>query len=191
MNPYTAWYGRGRHQDWCTPRDLFDPLHARYGFDLDGAADEGNGLLPERSTIERPIPWTGRRVFCNPPWSDIASFVELAPHAELAVLLVPARVNARWYHRALELGARVEFFLGRPRFERRGERGMSNSPVDCLLLVFGKEHRVPDLDDLRGDPDRVHEAAIELEGLRLHHLHDGEDCWRRTCHPDRAEDGAA
>lgn len=41
---------------------------------------------------------------------------------------------------------------------------------------------MPDLDDLRGDPNRVHEAAIELEGLRRHHLHGDEDCWRSRCH---------
>lgn len=74
----------------------------------------------------------GERVFCNPPWSMIKPFVDLAPFADLAVLLVPARCNARWFHRALSYGAAVEFFLGRPRF---GD-GRGSSPVDCLLLVF-------------------------------------------------------
>lgn len=135
---YTTWYGSERLQTWQTPPDFFDALHAEFSFDLDGAASEDNRLLPEASTIEAPVSWEGRRVFCNPPWSDIRPFVEAAAHAEVAVLLVPARPNAAWFHRALELGAEVRFFKGRVRFWRDGRPGPSGSPVDCLLLVFGE-----------------------------------------------------
>lgn len=113
---------------------MFDRLNREYGFDLDGAADATNGLLMDASTADDPQSWIGRRVFCNPPWSNIRPFVELAATAELAVLLVPARTNARWFHRALELGAVPRFFLGKPRF---GDAKW-NSPVDCLLLLFAE-----------------------------------------------------
>ena len=134
---YVGWYGHGRRQNWTTPRDIFDPLHAEYRFTMDGATEPGNGLLPKASTVELPLPWDGERVFCNPPWSNILPFVELAATADLAVLLVPARTNVRWFHRALELGGSVRFFKGRPKFENwpAGHKG-HNSPVDCLLLVF-------------------------------------------------------
>jgi len=133
VSGYVGWYGSSRGQDWQTPRSLFDPLHAEYGFDLDGAAEDHNALLPDASTPEHPVAWIGRRVFCNPPWSSIAPFVELAPSADLAVLLVPARTNAKWFHRALALGAVPRYFVGKPKFG--GAKW--NSPVDCLLLVFG------------------------------------------------------
>lgn len=134
---YVDWYGGGRQQNWTTPRYLFDPLHAEFGFTLDGASEPGNGLLEKASTAEAPLPWDGERVFCNPPWSNIAPFVELAATADLAVLLVPARTNVKWFHRALELGAAARFFRNRPRFENgpAGRKG-HNSPVDCLLLIF-------------------------------------------------------
>lgn len=136
---YVEWYGKGRQQNWTTPRDIFDPLHAEFAFTLDGASEPGNGLLPRASTKEAPIAWSGERVFCNPPWSDIAPFVEMAAAAQLAVLLVPARTNVRWFHRALELGAMPRFFLKRPKFGNApsGNKG-HNSPVDCLLLVFNR-----------------------------------------------------
>lgn len=137
---YVSWYGQGRRQNWTTPREIFDPLHEEYGFTMDGASEPGNGLLSRASTVEAPLPWTGERVFCNPPWSDIAPFVEMAALAELAVLLVPARTNVKWFHRALELGAMPRFFKKRPKFGNApdGNKG-HNSPVDCLLLVFKKE----------------------------------------------------
>jgi hypothetical protein len=138
LSAYVDWYANLRVQEWRTPKALFECLHREYAFNLDGAASEANKLLPEASTPEAPIPWDGRRVFCNPPWSAIAPFVEIAPEAELAVLLVPARTNVRWFHRALELGASVRFFVGRPVFEAPSPEKQKghNSPVDCLLLVF-------------------------------------------------------
>jgi hypothetical protein len=140
--PYVAWYGHGRHQDWGTPLDLFASLNAEYAFDLDGAGEAGSAMLPDASTVDAPIPWTGRRVFCNPPWSDIAPFVEMAPKADLAVLLVPARTNVKWFHRALALGAEVRFFPNRPRFRNEKSNGNGHdSPVDCLLLVFRTARR--------------------------------------------------
>lgn len=132
--PYTG-EARGMKvpQDWGTPRGLFGALHERFRFDLDGAADPGDELLSDYAS-DAWVSWVGRRVFCNPPWAAIAPFVEKAAMAECAVLLVPARVNSRWFHRALELGARVEFFLGRPQF---GKNGGTGSPYDCLLLIWG------------------------------------------------------
>lgn len=133
MSAYVEWYGGARAQNWQTPRDFFETLHAEYRFTLDGATEPGNSLLPRGSTIEEPIAWACERVFCNPPWSNIAPFIEIAAEAELAVLLVPARTNCRWFHRALELGAKPRFFLGKLKFGA----ARWNSPVDCLLLVWG------------------------------------------------------
>lgn len=56
---YAHWYGNARHQHWRTPRYLFEPLHAEFAFTLDGAADEGNALLPLASTAASPIHWGG------------------------------------------------------------------------------------------------------------------------------------
>lgn len=130
-------YYRGwRDQTWRTPKDLFQALHAEYSFTLDGAANAENALTSEYLTQEDLFQsWNRQRVFCNPPWSKIPEFIEKAAFAELAVLLVPARVNARWFHRALELGAEVRFFEGRPQFRIDDGRPGASS-VDCLLLVF-------------------------------------------------------
>ena len=130
---YVSWYAGKRSQSWGTPVEFFDRLNDEFGFTLDGAATDDNALLPRASTAAEPLPWEGERVFCNPPWSQIPPFVELAATAELAVLLVPARTNCRWFHRALELGSTVRYFVGKPRFV--GAKW--NSPADCVLLIFG------------------------------------------------------
>lgn len=130
---YVTHYEGARAQTWRTPHSLFDPLMDEFAFTLDGAAEAGNSLTVHYSSLGRELPWRNERVFCNPPWSNIPPFVELAATALLAVLLVPARTNCGWFHRALELGARPRFFKGKPKFG--GAKW--NSPVDCLLLIFG------------------------------------------------------
>jgi hypothetical protein len=133
---YVKHYEGARKQDRRTPREFFAKLHAEYRFTLDGAATAKNALLPRFSSRRKHVIWGRERVFCNPPWSDIPRFIENAPLADLAVLLVPARVNARWFHRALALGAKPRYWQGKLSFG-----GPWNSPVDCLLLLF--EHPDP------------------------------------------------
>ena len=128
---YIDHYKGKRQQDRRTPQEFFEELHKRFQFTMDGAASPENSLLPLFSTPDDPKWWAGERVFCNPPWSNIRPFVELAPTAELACLLVPARTNCKWFHRALELGAVPEYFVGKLSFG-----GPWNSPIDCLLLIW-------------------------------------------------------
>jgi hypothetical protein len=131
---YVSHYQGERKHDRCTPKDFFQKLNQKYAFTLDGAASQNNALLPRFSTESDPLPWVGNRVFCNPPWSGIAPFVELAAQADFACLLVPARTNCGWFHRALDLGAKPDFWQGKLNFS-----GKWNSPVDCLLLIFEKK----------------------------------------------------
>jgi len=130
-------YAGPRRQALTTPLKAFADLHGKFEFTMDGAATAENALLPRFSSPQDPLPWAGERVFCNPPWSNIAPFVELAATATLAVLLVPMRCNTKWFHRALELGARPIFFPARLKFGRL----KNNSPVDCAALVFQREPR--------------------------------------------------
>lgn len=130
--PYVNHYAGKRKQNRRTPRDFFVKLHSEYNFTVDGAATAKNALLPRFFSQRAKGSWTGERVFCNPPWAHIPPFLELAATADLAVLLVPARVNAKWFHRALALGGKPRYWQGKLCFD-----GPWNSPVDCLLLVFG------------------------------------------------------
>lgn len=132
---YVDWYAGERLQRWATPPEFFQKLHQEFRFTLDGAAEADNALLPRfhDEPLWDPQAWEGERVFCNPPWSNIPPFVELAAGADVAVLLVPARTNCRWFHRALDLGADVRYF--KPKLKFVGAPHVS--PVDCVLLVWG------------------------------------------------------
>lgn len=134
MSGYVTHYKGERKQDRQTPIKFFIKLNQRFPFTLDGAATPENALLPRFSTELNTHPWKGERVFCNPPWGNIPPFIELATEAEFACLLVPARTNCGWFHRALKLGGKPDYWQGKLNFS-----GKWNSPVDCLLFLFGNE----------------------------------------------------
>ncbi len=137
--------------DRATPSELFDPLNARFRFTIDVAASgrntkcqrwfsvESNGLLQS---------WAGERVWCNPPYSDIATWVIKAwyehERTDLIVMLLPAnRTEQGWWQRYVEPyrlngQVRVEFIARRQRFIAHDaiEVGKNERPPFgvCLLI---------------------------------------------------------
>lgn len=134
-----------------TVRD-FEPLMARFGFTIDAAAASHNARLPRywsRTDSALDKDWAGERVWCNPPYSDIRTWVEKAweqaERAELIVMLLPAnRTEQGWWQdliepARLERVLEVEFLRGRMRFERPGAvigpKG-DRPPFGCCLVIW-------------------------------------------------------
>ncbi|ENB7584401.1 DNA methylase [Escherichia coli] len=89
----------GGSDDWRTPPLLFRNLHQEFGFSMDGAATEHDTLLPRFTDDIHNQSWDGERVFCNPPYSDIPSFLLKASEADLAVFLIPYRPQTIYWLR--------------------------------------------------------------------------------------------
>lgn len=136
---------------WATPRDLFDPLHAEFGFSLDAAALANNRkvvdyLGPDHALIERRDglvhPWCGV-VWCNPPYSLAGDFAAVAQeeahtHGLTCVLLVFARTDTGWWWRHV---------LGRDLVTRQRLDG-----VTCAAEIRWRPGRVAFLDPETGRP---------------------------------------
>lgn len=133
--------------EWATPQDLFDRLNAKYRFTLDVCATPENAKCPRYFTREQDgflQDWSGERVWCNPPYGkEIARWVwacseanhpcEPAGAPDLAVMLLPARTDVRWWHDYVIPYGRVEFIRGRLKFG-----GSKNSaPFPSAVVVFG------------------------------------------------------
>lgn len=131
----------------------FAPLHERFKFTIDAAASPTNARLPRYWTKEADAfkqSWSAERVWCNPPYSQIQSWVKYAwiQHGygtELIVMLLPAnRTEQRWWQELVEPFRQasyfwVEFLPGRMRFERPnaviGPKG-DRPPFGCCLLIW-------------------------------------------------------
>lgn len=127
--------------EWHTPGWLFEQLNKEFNFVLDAAATKENALCEkfftkENSALTQPWP-KDRWTFCNPPYSLCAEFAEKALNESeggaYSVLLVPARVETRWFCKFVHGKAEVRFFKGRVRFSDKG-----SAPFPSVVLVFGK-----------------------------------------------------
>ena len=109
-----------KSDEWVTPHWLFAALNERFQFTVDAAATRENSLCEESFTNGLAASWAGERVWCNPPYSQIARWAEKftaeANHAALIVALVLARVDTRWYQRHIAKADLVKFIPGRLRF---------------------------------------------------------------------------
>ena len=64
--------------EWGTPKDLFDQLDSEFHFNLDVASTDENCKCEMHFTKEDDglkKDWSGRRVFCNPPYSQISRWI--------------------------------------------------------------------------------------------------------------------
>lgn len=97
--------------EWSTPKAFYEELDKEFHFDFDPCPIGGE--IDGRSTLF--VSWAGRRVFCNPPYGpEIPKFMSRAREADLAVFLVPARTDTRWFHDlVLPHAKEIRFIRGR------------------------------------------------------------------------------
>jgi site-specific DNA-methyltransferase (adenine-specific) len=106
---------------------LDDEFH--FDFDpcpLDGRAD---GLAPLF------VSWSDRHVFCNPPYGPgIEDWLLRGLEAKVAVFLIPARTDTRWFHDIVLPKAReIRFIRGWLKF---GD-AVNGAPFPSMIVIFG------------------------------------------------------
>jgi phage N-6-adenine-methyltransferase len=146
-------------QNWRTPPALFkwveDYLDIR--FTLDVAADDENHLCPlymtkEHSALEQS--WghdsLGNRmnVWCNPPYNLVKEFCSKAVeevesnNVDVAILLIPARTDTKWFHDIiLPNASNVWFIKGRINFidsDSENNNLKSCAMFPSMLVEFSK-----------------------------------------------------
>ena len=116
--------------EWPTPKAVYEGLHAEFCFDFDPCPIDGtsDGL----ATLLTP--WKGKRVFCNPPYGPLLrGFLERAGEAILAVYLIPARTDTRWFHEiVLPKATEIRFIKGRLKF---GD-AKNSAPFPSMIAIF-------------------------------------------------------
>ena len=132
-----------KKMDWATPQDFFEKLDAEFHFTLDPCADDLNHKCEKYFTEEQDglqQDWSGERVFCNPPYGrDVQKWVKKCldettkGNCELAVMLLHARTDTRWFHDYIYHKAdEVRFVKGRLKFGGQ----TTNAPFPSMVVVF-------------------------------------------------------
>ncbi len=125
-----------------TPQAFYDLLDAEFHFDLDAAATKENAKCPVYLTKEDnalAVDWLGygKNIFVNPPYGrGIGAWVEKAystcQRGANVVMLLPARVDTKWFHRWIYGYAEVRFICGRLKF---GD-AKNSAPFPSMVVVF-------------------------------------------------------
>jgi hypothetical protein len=102
------------YNNWETPRWLFDRLHKEYQFDIDGASDGTNNLLPKYDTKDNKYPslqLDGYKYFVNPPWDELNEdyWWDLCSQRP-CIMLVPFTPETKMWHRWVWRNASVFIF---------------------------------------------------------------------------------
>jgi len=108
---------------WQTPIELFNSLDDEFDFTCDVAASTENSLCSYYFTEELNAlkeDFWGTVNYCNPPYSDIAPWVNKAIEQYklglTTVMLVPADTSVKWFKLAYESCNEVRLISGRISF---------------------------------------------------------------------------
>ena len=125
--------------EWASPQDLFDKLNATFHFTLDPCATPENAKCAKFYTKEQDglkQDWGGAVIWCNPPYGrEIGKWIQkCAEHRGVAVMLIPARTDTRWWHSYIDKNpdAHVYFVKGRLKFGN----AKNCAPFPSALVVF-------------------------------------------------------
>lgn len=115
-------------EHWATPSDVYGKLDEEFSFTYDPCPLGGNGGLSSS--------WEGKRVYCNPPYGKgIGDWLKKANEADLAVFLLPARTDTKWWYEYAMKADEIRFLRGRLKFG-----GSKNSaPFPSVVLICRRE----------------------------------------------------
>ena len=126
--------------EWATPREIYEELDKEFNFNLDPCASDDNHKCEKYYTQAEnglSYTWGGYRVFCNPPYSNIASWIKKAwqertKENTLVVLLIPARTDTKYFHEYIYQRAEIRFIKGRLKF---GE-SKNSAPFPSMVVIY-------------------------------------------------------
>ena len=124
MNPKGIFSSVTDH--WETPDEVWRSLNLEFKFTYDPTPLHGKDGLTHS--------WAGERIYCNPPYSNIRSFLAkaLLDKPQVAVFLLPSRTGTGWFHEYCLKASEIRFIRGRLRFS--GSK--NNAPFDSMVVVF-------------------------------------------------------
>lgn len=116
--------------EWPTPKAVYQTLDAEFNFDFDPCplGGDGDALATLFCT------WAGKRVFCNPPYgSGLDKWLRRGLEADVAVFLIPARTDTKWFHEiCLPKAKEIRFVKGRLKF---GD-ATTGAPFPSMIVIF-------------------------------------------------------
>ena len=135
-----ALFASSKSDDWETPKRLYDELNEEFQFDFDPC--------PLHSTYDGLSCIWGRRAFVNPPYSKVTLFLKKAweeievGHTDVAVFLLFAKTDTKWFHQYLHHRSEIRFLKGRLAFNRHSSKPVSNSMHPSMVCILRTRRKI-------------------------------------------------
>lgn len=135
-----------QHDNWATPKDVYDKLDAEFHFDFDPCP-----LFHTKDGLDPNTKW-GKRNFVNPPYvrklkeAFINRAYEESLNGNLSVLLIPVSTSTKIFHDVIYPNAEVRFHRGRINFLPNGEISdkYKGSQMDTMIVIFSAHNSEED-----------------------------------------------
>lgn len=130
----TAVHFSSATDDWSTPQAFFDRLNSIFDFTLDPCATDANHKTEQYFTEKDDglaQSWDSQRTFINPPYGrEIGKWVKKASEqvGGIAVCLLPARTDTKWWHDFVVGGGCKYMFL-------KGSAKVWRSAKQCAVSI--------------------------------------------------------
>lgn len=132
----TAYIKKSKSDKWATPPEVYNPLNEEFHFNFDPCPitwEEGDadGLT---------IPW-GSSTFCNPPYSQVAKWIEKASiersNGNLVVMLINAITDTKAFHKFIynQPQTEIRFLPGRIKFINPAQPDKRMPNVKASMIV--------------------------------------------------------
>jgi phage N-6-adenine-methyltransferase len=138
--------------EWATPWDLYEQLHAEFDFQLDVAAATWNAKCDRyltKADNSLNLDWSARcdedrSIWCNPPYGkETGKFVERAYRTAFSsgpsqprrvVCLVFSRTDTKWWVRYAMRASEIRFITGRVHFTREDGQTGPATAASCVII---------------------------------------------------------
>lgn len=115
------------HDNWATPKEVYDALNREFRFNFDPCPLGGSGGLNND--------W-GSSNFVNPTYSELSAWCKKAYEESLkgkiVVMLIPSRTDTKAWHEYVMKAKEIRFIKGRLKFG-----GAKNSaPFPSAIIIF-------------------------------------------------------
>ncbi len=132
------------HDNWETPKDLYDTLNDEFNFDFDPCPIYYKEITPDKDGLL--IDW-GKRNFINPPYSKklkeafVKKAIQESKKNKLCVMLLPVSTSTVLFHDYIKPHAKeIRFLKGRVRFvgiNTFGKKVENKAGMhDSMIVIF-------------------------------------------------------
>lgn len=130
----TVRHSKSTGDSYHTPEWLYKALDAEFRFELDPCPFNPE-YDPAIHTDGLTIDWTGKRIYCNPPYSCILPWVKKALGSNaLTVFLVPVRSDTEWFSLLVMAGAEMRYM--RKRIDFTNIAGKKVHPAESSVVAI-------------------------------------------------------